>query len=170
MTETYKKEKFIYHGTGFPVILMNFPFKKIGKNEILDCDIEQLDLAIAKLVLLKPALLTGSELKFLRILVNESMEKFSSHFNNAPSTIKNWEDRKDKPVSTSFEIDFAIRSAVAAILHIEHQISANFLIHGTVLKAAEYRAQPMAPIQIPFSDIRKDPFFKTSEAHVSQKN
>lgn len=163
MSEIYYKEKFVYHGAGFPVTLLHVPFKKLGKDEILYVSSEQLDLAIAKLVLLKPAILTGNEVRFLRAMINESMEKFSSHFNNSPATIKNWEDRKDEAISTSYEIDFAIRSTVASVLRIDHQITTNFLVHSSVLKAAEYRSEPIAPIQISIKDIQKDPFFKNMQ-------
>lgn len=161
MTEVYYKEKYTYHGAGFPVVLTHVPFRKMGKDEVFLCDTELLDLAIAKLVLLKPAILTGNEVRFLRAMINESMEKFSSHFNHSPATIKNWEDRKNEPVSMSYEIDYAIRSTVATVLQLEQQISTNFLVHSSVLKASEYRSEPISTIQIPAKDIEKSSFFKT---------
>lgn len=150
MAKQYYKRTFTYTGAGFPVTLLNFPFRKVGNAEVLDFDTEKLDLAIAQAVLRKPAFLTGSEIKFLRHLLGHSMREFAANMGSSASTIKSWEDFENKRVENPTN-DFSVRNYVAGELRQRYKISAEFAYHREAIQASEFWNPK--PLQIPFEAI-----------------
>lgn len=138
MSETFKKDQYIYRGTGFPVTLCGFPFKKEHGVEVFAFDVRTLELFIAQIVLLKPAFLTGNEIKFLRTFVNLSMRDFGQSLDVSAAGVKKWEDKDDAP-ATSVSVDFAIRQVIATQLNLVHKVNPNFAYHTSLLQTADFR-------------------------------
>jgi len=84
---------------------------------------------------MKPALLLGKEIRFLRTLGRESLQSFGNNFDIAASTVKNWEDTGN----INSMIDFVIRNTVATKLQLLHNLSSNFLFHRSLLQLAKSR-------------------------------
>ncbi|HLG21043.1 MAG TPA: hypothetical protein VI895_14680 [Bdellovibrionota bacterium] len=159
MAERYYKSEYTYHGAGFPVMLLNFPFRKVGSMEVLDVDTEKLDLAIAQAILLKPAFLTGNEIKFLRHFLGHSLREFASRMSLGASTIKKWEDVADERLEYPTN-DFAIRNLAAGELHQRYRMSAEFAYHREAIQASQFW-EPQ-PLQIPFEAVLHS--FKSKQA------
>jgi hypothetical protein len=152
MTEKSHEKKFTYMGAGFPVDLIGFPFKKIAGEEVLDVDAEKLDLAIARLVLLKPAFLTGREIRFLRHFLNESMSTFGAHFGISAAAVKKWEDLDDSPIG-SVTNDFAIRNYLASRLTSQFKMHFDIAVHQNLLEAGQFWKPEI--MEIPFEAMAK---------------
>lgn len=141
------KKEFAYKGAGFPVMLLEFPFRTLQGDEVLDVDMDQLDLAIAFAVLRKPAPLTGNEIRFLRTILTLSLQNFGKELGVTAPAIKKWEDLKDKNMR-SITNDFAIRNFVAKRLSFEHERHVDFVVHRSILEASDFwKPESM---QIPF--------------------
>ena len=150
MTERYFKNEYIYQGAGFPVTLLKFPFRKVGEREVLDVDTEKLDLAIAQAVLCKPAFLSGKEIRFLRLLLGQSLREFGGNMGSSAATIKKWEDVEDKLLESP-TTDFSIRNFVAGQLHQRHKINMEFAYHREAIQASRFWGPQ--PLQIPFETV-----------------
>lgn len=153
MADSYKREKFTYLGAGFPVELTGFPFKKVHGVEVLDIETEKLDLAIARLVLLKPAFLVGKEIRFLRHFLGETLSIFGDHFDLSPAGIKKWEDLGDEPIGVATN-DFSIRNYVAKRLSVQFEITVDLAVHKSILEAGQYW-KPNEHMEIPFENLIK---------------
>ena len=165
MEKNYTKDSFEYEGAGFPVTLLDFPFRKVGKVEVLDMDTETLDLAIAKAILLKPAFLTGDEIRFLRHLLGYSLRDFASEMGLGHSTIKSWEDEGEEKVENPTN-DFAIRNFVAGKLEQKYKISAEFAYHQEAIQASTFWEPE--PLQIPFKAMAEFTKRKRKEIEASR--
>lgn len=150
MPERFFKTEYAYEGAGFTVTLLNFPFRIVGTTEILDVDTEKLDVAIAQAVLLKPAFLSGHEIRFLRHLLGQTLRTFADKMGSGASTIKKWEDAGEGSAENA-PIDFAIRNYAAGELNQRYKISAEFAYHREALQASKFW-EPRS-LHIPFEAI-----------------
>jgi hypothetical protein len=152
MNQALKRKEYVYRGAGFPVTLIDFPTRKAAGEEILDVDTEKLDLAIACLVLMKPAFLTGKEIRFLRHLLSESLAVFGNHFDLSAAGIKKWEDLDDTSIN-SVTNDFAIRNYVAKRLAFRFETTIDFAVHRSILEASEFWRPER--VEIPFEALAR---------------
>lgn len=101
-----KVKTFIFHGLGFPVTLINAPMRKVFGEWILDINMENLQLAIVRILVHKPSRLTRDELRFFRKYLSLTTTEFGKIFGVSHVAVLRWEkgQRKVNPA-----IEFYIR-------------------------------------------------------------
>lgn len=90
MSKRIAKE-FIYHGLGFPVVLVGAPMRQIRGERVPYLDFNALEAAMALAVALKPVRLTGSEVRFLRLHLGLGMADFAALFDVTRQAAMKWE-------------------------------------------------------------------------------
>jgi len=97
-------ENHLYVESGLPnVVLVGVEVRrcpKCGTFEVLLPRVAELHRVIAKAVILKPARLSGAEVKFLRKHLGWSGADFAAHMGVDPTTVSAWEHER-KPFGTS---------------------------------------------------------------------
>jgi len=159
--EIYFKPEYVYRGTGFPVHIKNAPFYKVAGEEVLDINLDQLELGIARLLLMKPHLLSGKEIKFLRVLTHHSLREFAEHFNMTPAGIQKWEESENR----DYKNDFLIRQIVAEKIGEEYRLKISYLVHKSQLKWGEYQ-ESSPPISIQADQLKKDKIFRAGNSEM----
>lgn len=86
-----------YWGTGFYVKLLNFPAYEDEGSFLPDVSLGLLHKFIGMQVILKPYLLTGSELSFLRSLADLSRSEAARKIGITRRGLINWEEMRDEP-------------------------------------------------------------------------
>lgn len=91
-----KTKTFIFEGLGFPVKLINAPWKKIFGEWALDINLNELQNIALQALIHKPSSLTGEELRFLRKFLEMTTVKFGKLFGVSHVAVINWEYNKAK--------------------------------------------------------------------------
>ena len=91
-----KKKTFTFNGFGFPIHLIDAPMKKIDEEWVVDINMGELQRAVFKRLIHKPSPLTGKELRFMRLALEMSEEKFSEKTGHSKSTVEKWENDQSK--------------------------------------------------------------------------
>jgi len=106
---TRTTRRFTYDGLGFPVVLHNVPMVRVrGKwTPLIDYD------ALARRVLLalarKPARLTGSEIRFIRLSFEMTLGAFGARFDVSHPAVLKWERVGHGPPSLKWPVEKDIR-------------------------------------------------------------
>ena len=103
------KKEIEYWGTGFKVKLSNFPSYQDDGHHLPDVPLGLLHKLIALKTILKPHLLSGYEMVFLRSLSDMSRSKTAREFGITRRTLINWEENGDQSPKTLPIIHLAIR-------------------------------------------------------------
>jgi DNA-binding transcriptional regulator YiaG len=91
------KENILYHGFGFPVLLIGVEFKGEGRGRYLDVPHSILAEKLFNLVLMKPTQWTGSELKFVRKHLELTQQEFASLIRSKnQANVANWEKKNNE--------------------------------------------------------------------------
>jgi DNA-binding transcriptional regulator YiaG len=85
----------LFYGFGFPVLLLNPPLKECDGELILDLDLKALADRFAAIVALKPARLTGNEIRFLRLHFQTTLDELGARLDVTRQAIIKWEKRQD---------------------------------------------------------------------------
>ena len=96
------ESQFIDHGCGFPVILLNVPMIKVREKWIPDIDYEMLEKTVLWDLCHKPYKLTGSEIRFIRLYFEMTLQAFAKRFSVQHPTVVKWE--KFKNTSTNMTV------------------------------------------------------------------
>lgn len=100
----------IFNGFGFPVMINNAPFHKLGSTEILDIDPAAIKDHVFLEVIKKPARLTGAEVKFIRTTMEQTQEAFAKKIGiKDRSLISKWEAQKGKSTGMDQHTELMIR-------------------------------------------------------------
>ena len=91
-----QKQKYTYHGLGFPIILINFPMKKYWGEEMPDINYNILKRAVIELLAHKPGPMTGNELRFVRQYFELNYSEFGKHFGQSRQAVAKWESKGDE--------------------------------------------------------------------------
>lgn len=95
-----KRETFIFKGLGFPIKLVNVPMRKMVGEWVLDIDFDELELAVLRCLLEKPAPLNGDELKFVRKYLEMTTTEFGKIFGVSHVAVLKWEKGTQINLST----------------------------------------------------------------------
>ena len=89
-----KIETFIFEGLGFPVILINAPWKKVFGEWALDINFNKLQEVVLQTLIHKPMPLTGDELRFIRKFLEMPTAAFGKLFGVSHVAVVKWENNK----------------------------------------------------------------------------
>lgn len=89
-----KIETFIFEGLGFPVVLINAPWKKVFGEWALDINLKKLQEVVLQTLIHKPMPLSGDELRFIRKFLEMSTSAFGKIFGVSHVAVVKWENNK----------------------------------------------------------------------------
>jgi DNA-binding transcriptional regulator YiaG len=95
---------------GFPIIVINPKFKVRAGEKTLDINFKALSEKVFKAVIMKPARLTGGEIKFIRGFLGLNQSEFANIMGlKGHSQVSKWEKRPNEMTMMSSHQDFIIR-------------------------------------------------------------
>lgn len=102
--------KVLFMQLGFPIMLIDPPMTMIRGETIPEVNMKDLqDLAFGALIL-KPARLTGSEVRFIRAFQRLRQSDFAAILNMANhSVVSQWESRLDDPTGMDYNTEVVLR-------------------------------------------------------------
>ncbi|MBN22607.1 MAG: hypothetical protein CL678_15090 [Bdellovibrionaceae bacterium] len=107
------QKSYIDYGFGFPVQILNAPLKKIHGEWALDLNFEKYEKTVLFALALKPARLTGNEVKFIRYYFEMDLKSFGKRFGDvAHSAVIKWEKFNDEPTNMNWATEKDIRLAI----------------------------------------------------------
>jgi DNA-binding transcriptional regulator YiaG len=113
MSQKKVQKSYIDYGFGFPVQLLNAPFKKVREEWVLDLNFEKYEKAVLMALVLKPARLTGNEVRFIRHHFEMDLKAFGKRFGDvAHSAVIKWEKFSDQPTNMNWATEKDIRLAI----------------------------------------------------------
>ena len=147
MSKKFQKS-YIDYGLGFPVQILNAPLKKIQGEWVLDLNFEKYEKTVLFALALKPARLTGNEVRFIRHHFTMNLKNFGKRFGDvAHSAVIKWEKFGDRPTNMNWATEKDIRLAIVDKLR------------PKILRKAYVELQEIAPrkthrIKIDTSDLK----------------
>ena len=100
-------------GFGFPVQILNAPFRKIQGGWVLDLNMEKYEKAVLFALSQKPARLSGNEVKFICYYFEMDLKSFGKRFGDvAHSAVIKWEKFEDEPTNMNWATEKDIRLAI----------------------------------------------------------
>lgn len=93
MTEN-KKETCVFEGLGFPIILVDAPWKKVFGEWVLDVNLKKLQEVVLQTLINKPSPLAGAELRFIRKFLEMPTAAFGKLFGVSHVAVVKWENNK----------------------------------------------------------------------------
>ena len=90
-----------YWGTGFRVVLLNFPYYEDEGTYLPDVPFRSLHKFIAYKIIEKPILLTGSELLFLRATAELNRSEAARKLGITRRTLINWEEQENRLIKAA---------------------------------------------------------------------
>ena len=104
---------YIDNGFGFPVQILNAPFKKVRNSWVLDLNLEVYEENILLAVAQKRSRLTGNEVRFVRQSFSMTTTEFGKRFgDNKHSAVLNWEKKSDTATKMNWATEKDIRLAI----------------------------------------------------------
>lgn len=91
-----KRDTFIYEGLGFPIRLVNTPLKKVHGEWVFDFSMGAFQKTVLMMLVNKPSLLTGPELRFIIDYFEMSYRDFAKIFGVSHVAIVKWEKEESK--------------------------------------------------------------------------
>lgn len=102
-------KEYLEYGCGFPVRLINVPMVKDEDGWIPDIDYNRLDKLVLLEICKRPFLLTGNQVRFIRLFFEKTLEDFASILRVKHSSIIHWEKQKDNIAKITWGTELAIR-------------------------------------------------------------
>lgn len=107
------KKLHIDYGLGFPVHIINAPFRKIRNEWVLDVNFKQYEKTVLLALATKKYRLSGNEVKFIRHFFGMKLKDFGSRFGDvAHSAVKKWENCGDTDTKMNWSTEKDIRMAI----------------------------------------------------------
>ena len=109
MVERRTQRRYAISVLGFPITLFDVPMVKTEDEWAPDTTFEDLKELMAVRLALKPARLTGSEVRFLRAHFEHTLEEFSALFDYSYQAVMNWEAAGNEPTRMRWPVEKMLR-------------------------------------------------------------
>lgn len=135
--ETKTLAQFLYEGLGFPVYLKNCPMVKAYGEWVPAVNFPQLEDVMAIAVALKPARLTGAEVRFLRVHFDMTLQELADEFGLSRQAVAKWEKKGQKLTDMGLptERDFRVFALIRLKLKPEDLVRARQMMRASLSKA-----------------------------------
>jgi DNA-binding transcriptional regulator YiaG len=106
-----KKIQKVYrdHGFGFPVTLLNVPLIEVRGEWVPAVNQKELRERVVEALVLKHSRLTGSEVRFLRLFSEMTLEQFAERFDVTHPAVMRWERAKSRVTGMGWTTEKDIR-------------------------------------------------------------
>ena len=100
----------IYEELGFPILLVDPPMVTMRGHEVPDVNLRALQEAVFRMLVVKPARLTGAEVRFIRKHLRLRQADLAEVLNRANHTVvSQWESRGDGPAGMDYNTEVVLR-------------------------------------------------------------
>lgn len=142
MSESKKRETFVYEGLGFPIRLINVPMRKVFGEWAIDVNFNSLQKAVLYILATQKTALTGPEIKFIIDYFEMSYRDFAKTFGVSHTAVLKWvkEESKMNPGTESCLRLHILNKLGASDIEFRLQYSN---ISPEVLSYAEYDRDPL---------------------------
>lgn len=110
------KDRWIYHGFGFPVTLRHVPMIRLRGAWTPDVNYEHLQNALLAALTAKESALTGAEIRFIRHALGMTLQAFARRFDVTHPAVMKWEKAGQAPTGMGWTTEKDIRLLVASHL------------------------------------------------------
>jgi len=137
----------VFMELGFPVVLVDPPMVEVGGGWVPDVNLRELADAAFRLLVVKPARLSGAEVRFIRKHLRLRQADLARVLNMANhSVVSQWESREDEPTGMEYNTEVLLRVWMAARLgHGEQLVE---LLESRLKDLAPRAARPL---EVPLS-------------------
>ena len=105
----------VFEELGFPIVLVDPPMVTARGHEIPDVNLRDLQDAVFRLLIVKPARLAGAEVRFIRKHLRMRQADLASVLNMANhSVVSQWERKEDLPTGMEYNTEVLLRVWMAA--------------------------------------------------------
>ena len=108
-SDTKEVHNFVDESFGFPIIFKSVKMRKIMNEWVPIIDYNKLEDALIRAMPEKPALLTGAEIKFIRLHFGMKLKEFAEHLEVTHQAVMKWESKCQEPTNMSWSTEVAIR-------------------------------------------------------------
>jgi hypothetical protein len=105
-------KRFVYDGFGFPVVFRNVPMIEVRGAWTPKVDYNKRARAVVLALALKPARLTGSEIRFVRQYFEMTLERFGERFDVTHAAVWKWESAGLRVPKLSWTVEKDIRLSI----------------------------------------------------------
>jgi transcriptional regulator with XRE-family HTH domain len=123
MSNVKKQKNYIYNGLGFPVLLEEAEFRKIGGKWLLKIDVKKVSDEVIKALPTKSAGLTGAEIRFIRTYFDLSKRALASELNVSHTAVNKWEDTEKEKAKIDPHVEITLRAFIKIRLHEDKDFS-----------------------------------------------
>ncbi len=107
----------LFEELGFPILLIDPPMVTVRGHPMPDVNLAVLQDAVLRLLVVKPARLTGAEVRFIRNYLRLRQVDLAEAVNMANHTVvSQWESRGDEPAGMEYNTEVVLRLWLAARL------------------------------------------------------
>jgi hypothetical protein len=100
----------IYKELGFPIVLVDPPMVTVRGHELPDVNLRELQDGVFRILVVKPARLTGAEVRFIRKHLHLRQVDLAGVLNMANHTVvSQWESKKDEPAGMEYNTEVLLR-------------------------------------------------------------
>lgn len=105
-------KRFVYEGFGFPVVFLNVPMVEVRGIWTPKVDYNKLAHELVLALAHKPARLTGSEIKFIRLHFEMTLQQFGQSFDVTHPAVMKWERAGHEPPDMKWPTEKDIRLCI----------------------------------------------------------
>lgn len=121
MPEMKIQKRFVYEGFGFPVVLRNVPMIEVRGVWTPKLDYNKLASDMVLALAHKPARLTGSEIRFIRLHFEMTLERFGRRFDVSHPAVRKWEAAGQRAPGLKWPVEKDIRLFILDQLDVRPQ-------------------------------------------------
>lgn len=142
---TRRDKTFVYEGLGFPVVLRDVPMICLHGAWTPNVDLDRLSQEVMKALAHKPARLSGSEVRFIRLSWKMTLEAFAARFGVTHPAVLKWEHAGGSPTNMGWSTEKDIRLEVLRRGGVK---AGQFLIAYGELTSLRPDDKTMSPIEV----------------------
>ena len=137
----------MFEELGFPIVLVNPPMIRVRGVRVPDVNMRDLQVAVSRQLVTKPARLTGAEVRFIRKHYRLRQADLARVLNMANhSVVSQWEGREDEPSGMEYNTEVVLRVWMVAREGIADGLLD--LLDGRLKDLAPAMTRPMA-VELP---------------------
>jgi hypothetical protein len=132
----------VYHGFGFPVTLHHVPMVYLRNAWTPDVNYELLQRALLRVLVEKPARLSGREVRFIRLAAAKTLQEFAKRFGVTHPAVLKWENAGSRSTGMGWSTEKDIRLDV--ISRLKDQPGRFYRIYRDLESQPTRKAAPLA--------------------------
>ncbi len=152
-------KRFVYEGLGFPIVLMDVCLAKKRGNWTPAIDYNKLQKHVLLALSHKPFPLTGSEVHFIRVYFELTLEHFGKQLGVTHVAVLNWEKSQDKPAKINPTTELFLRLLILEKLKMNNQVFRDtfreFDIEGIIKEYKSASSKGKRPVTLPGAEVAR---------------